>query len=118
MITVGIDCIVELLCADRPKAHMVQMVLYREKIPYTPYKGKRRKVLKVNTFIMIAGMLWTNVNTGFFAVKRNEFQLFVGQDMLELVELFLCNITMPISESPWATRLLISSTVPSKCSTM
>ena len=66
MITVGIDCIVELLCADRPKAHMVQMVLYREKIPYTPYKGKRRKVLKVNTFIMIAGMLWTNVNTGFF----------------------------------------------------
>jgi hypothetical protein len=27
MITVGIDCIVELLCADRPKAHMVQMVL-------------------------------------------------------------------------------------------
>ena len=92
MITVGIDCIVELLCADRPKAHMVQMVLYREKIPYTPYKGKRRKVLKVNTFIMIAGMLWTNVNTGFFAVKRNEFQLLVGQDMLELVELFLCNI--------------------------
>ena len=66
MITVGIDCIVELLCADRPKAHMVQMVLYREKIPYTPYKGKRGKLLKVNAVILVAGMPGAYINTGFF----------------------------------------------------
>ena len=32
------------------------------------------------------------INTGFFSVKRNEFKFFVGQNVLELVELLLRNI--------------------------
>ena len=87
MITVGIDGVVELLCADRSKAYMVQVVFYGEKIPYTPYKGKRGKLLKVNAVILVAGMPGAYINTGFFSVKRNEFKFFVGQNVLELVEL-------------------------------
>lgn len=92
MITVGIDGVVELLCADRSKAYMVQVVFYGEKIPYTPYKGKRGKLLKVNAVILVAGMPGAYINTGFFSVERNEFKFFVGQNVLELVELLLRNI--------------------------
>ena len=92
VITVGIDGVVELLCADRSKAYMVQVVFYGEKIPYTPYKGKRGKLLKVNAVILVAGMPGAYINTGFFSVKRNEFKFFVGQNVLELVELLLRNI--------------------------
>ena len=118
MITVGINGVVELLCADRSKAYMVQVVFYGEKIPYTPYKGKRGKLLKVNAVILVAGMPGAYINTGFFSVKRNEFKFFVGQNVLELVELLLRDINDANFRKPLGYPVADLLHRPSKCSTM
>ena len=71
------------------------MVFHGEKIPHAPDEGERGKILKVNAFIVVARMIRADINTGFFHIQRNEFQLFVGQNMLELVQLFFCDIDNP-----------------------
>ncbi len=37
-------------------------------------------------------MLWPHINTGFLHIQGNEFQLFVGKNVLELVQLFFSDI--------------------------